>query len=178
MTSPVLLPHDWFPRSLPRNVQIGERSWCYSSYAFAHYRSERKCGVSIGHDSGVYDPSFFDVGPDGQVEIGNFCTIVSVTMSTNSRIEIGDYSFVAHDVVIADSFAAIPPDQREAHTGSRRGPTISIAENCWIGARAVILGGARLGENSVVGAGAVVNFEVPPNSIVAGNPARVVGKVG
>lgn len=54
---------------------------------------------------------------------------------------------------------------------------IEIQDNVWIGARAVILGGARIGEGSIVGAASVVDFEVPPYSIVAGNPARVVGSV-
>jgi acetyltransferase-like isoleucine patch superfamily enzyme len=55
-------------------------------------------------------------------------------------------------------------------------PSIEIGENAWIGARAILLGGARIGAGSVVGAAAVVDFVVPPDSIVAGNPARVVAR--
>jgi len=44
------LAHDWFPRALPDNVVIGERSWLYSSFAFLHYRSDQPCGVRIGSD--------------------------------------------------------------------------------------------------------------------------------
>jgi acetyltransferase-like isoleucine patch superfamily enzyme len=53
-----------------------------------------------------------------------------------------------------------------------------LADNVWIGARAVVLGGARIGEGSVVGAAAVVDFEVPPYSLAAGNPARILGPIG
>src|SRR5882672_6633285 len=102
------LPHDWFPQPLPANVVIGERSWCYSSFAFLHYQSRRACGVRVGHDSGIYNGTFFDLGPDGEVEIGNFVTLVGAIIATNSRVVIGDYAFLAHEVVLADSFAATP----------------------------------------------------------------------
>ncbi len=172
MSGAAMLEHDWFPRALPENVVIGERSWCYSSFSCLHYRSRRPCGVRIGHDSGIYNGTFFDLGPDGEVEIGNFCTLVGAIISTNSRVLIGDYSFIAHEVVLADSFAARPP---EASNGPTVHSTISLGENCWIGARAVLLAGAQVGDGAIVGAAAVVAFEIPSFAIVAGNPARIVG---
>ena len=56
------------------------------------------------------------------------------------------------------------------------GDEIVIGDNVWIGARASVLGGARIGEGAVIGALSVVDFEVPPFAIVGGNPARVVGE--
>ncbi|HUP79759.1 MAG TPA: DapH/DapD/GlmU-related protein, partial [Pirellula sp.] len=53
---------------------------------------------------------------------------------------------------------------------------IFIGENAWIGMRAIILGGAHIGEGAIVGAGAVVDCVVTPYSIVAGNPAVIVGQ--
>jgi acetyltransferase-like isoleucine patch superfamily enzyme len=172
MISGMMLEHDWFPRPLPANVTLGERSWCYSSFAFLHYRSRRPHGVRVGHDSGIYNGTFFELGPDGEVKIGNYCALVGTIISTNSRVVIGDYSFLAHEVVIADSEAARPPE-----TGHAPGATleISLGENTWVGARAVLLPGAKVGHDSIIGAAAVVDFEVPPCAIVAGNPARIVG---
>ena len=186
MSAPIRLPHDWFPQELPDNVVIGKRSWCYSSFACLHYRSRRPCGVRVGHDSGVYHGTFFDLGPDGEVEIGNYCTLVGAIISTNAKVVIRDYAFLAHEVVLADSFAAKPyganagifagEDRDGQPAGKGAGaPVIEIGENSWIGARAVLLAGARVGENAIVGAAAVVDFEVPADSIVAGNPARVIG---
>jgi acetyltransferase-like isoleucine patch superfamily enzyme len=179
--SAVHLPHDWFPRPLPPNVVLGERSWCYSSFAFLHYQSRRQCGVRIGCDSGIYNGTFFDLGPDGEVEIGNFTTLVGVIISTNSRVVIGDYTFLAHEVVLADSFAATPdsaPDNvRHQVEACGRSTVIELGKNCWIGARAVLLSGAVIGEGAIVGAGALVDFEVPPFTVVAGNPARVINRV-
>ncbi len=67
MTKAVKLSHDWFPGALPQNVNIGERSWLYSSFAFRHYNSECSCGVNVGHDTGLYNGTFFDLGPNGEV---------------------------------------------------------------------------------------------------------------
>ena len=53
---------------------------------------------------------------------------------------------------------------------------ILLGKNCWIGARAVLTSGAVIGEGAIVGAGALVDFEVPPFTVVAGNPARVIGR--
>ena len=172
MSGPTRLPHDWFPRELPSNVVIGERSWLYSAFAFLHYRSRRLCGVRVGHDTGLYNGTFFDLGPNGEVEIGNYCTLVGVIIASNRRVVIGDYAFIAHEVVIADDPAAQPAAGEAAGAAA---PGVLIGENPWIGAQAILLGGARIGEGAIVGAAAVVDGEVPPYAVAAGNPAQVVG---
>jgi acetyltransferase-like isoleucine patch superfamily enzyme len=174
MTTSRFLDHDWFPEPLPPNVEIGEGSWCYSSFAFFHSQSRRARAVTIGNHSGIYNPTFFELGEEGEVEIGDYCTLVAVIIATNSRVMIGDYAFLAHNVVLADSFAAMP---HAIDRAKDRDAAIIIESNAWIGARAILLGGAHIGEGSIVGAAAVVDFRVPPYSIVAGNTASVVGKV-
>ena len=165
------LADDWFDRELPGNVAVGDGSWLHSTYSCLHYRSER--GVRIGEHSGIYVGTYFDLGPDGEVEIGDHATVVGAIISTNSRVTIGDYAFVSHEVVIADGPFAAPPGERP------RGPRadVTIGTNAWIGVRAVVLGGATIGDDAIVGAGAVVDFPVPSGAIVAGTPARVVGRV-
>lgn len=167
------LSHDWFPEPLPENIKIGERSWLYSSFAFRHYQSRRPLGVQVGHDTGLYNGTFFDLGPQGEVRIGNFCTLVGAIISTNQRVEIGAYSFLAHEVVLADSFAALPGGS----PGIPGKKDIVIGQNVWIGARAIILAGAKIGEGAIIGAAAVVDFEVPAFSLVAGNPAGIKGDI-
>jgi acetyltransferase-like isoleucine patch superfamily enzyme len=124
--------------------------------------------VRIGEDSGVYIGTQFELGPHGEVEIGRFCTIVGAIFRTNGPVSIGDHTFVAHEVVMADAHAALPPD------GSPEPPaeTIEIGNTVWIGARAILLAGTRIGDGTVVGAGAVLSGEVPAGVTVAGNPAR------
>jgi acetyltransferase-like isoleucine patch superfamily enzyme len=174
MADRVTLPHDWFPRPLPANVEIGPRSWLDGSYAFLHCRSRRPCAVRIGHDTGVYVGTLFELGPGGEIEIGDFCTVVGAIIRTDRRVVIEDYALVSHEVVIADTFAPIPPAGGEPEPGE---PSLSVAirRNAWVGARAILLGGADVGEGAIVGAGAVVDFPVLPFAIVAGNPARMVG---
>jgi maltose O-acetyltransferase len=52
-----------------------------------------------------------------------------------------------------------------------------IEENVWIGGGAILLPGVTIGRNAVVGAGAVVSRNVPANTVVAGNPARVIREI-
>jgi len=170
------LDHDWFPEPLPPNVSLDEKSWCYSSYSCLHFKSRHPKGVTVGANSGIYHGSFFDLGPDGEVIIGDYCTLVGAIIASNEKIVIGNYCFIAHEVVLADSFAATPSPT--SSSPAPKSPGIVLGENCWIGARSVLLSGARIGEGSIVGAGAVVDFEVPPFSTAAGNPARIVSSEG
>jgi acetyltransferase-like isoleucine patch superfamily enzyme len=175
------LEHDWYPDELPANVSIGERSWLYSSFAFLHCHSQ--IGVRIGADTGVYNGSFFDLGPQGSVEIGKFCSIVGLIVCSNTRVVLGDYVFVAHDVVIADGCAATPLDPGRGAAPTLNGiesrsEEIVIGDDVWIGAQAIILAGAHIGAGSIIGAASVVDFPVPPLSLVAGNPARIIRRLG
>jgi acetyltransferase-like isoleucine patch superfamily enzyme len=173
MSDSRFLPHDWFSEPLPANVELGARSWLHSSYAFIHYRSRRQVGLRVGQDSGIYIGTFFDLGADGEIEIGDYCTLVSAIISTNGRVEIGDYTFIAHDVVIADHFAAIPPAAGEVRPRHDQGTNITIGSSVWIGARAILVGQLHIGDGAIIGAGAVVTGDVPPYAIVVGNPARI-----
>lgn len=163
-----VLEHDWFPRPLPAGAEVGARSWLYSSYAFHHCRGS----VRIGPDSGVYNGTHFELGPDGEVLIGRFCTIVGAIIAINARVTIGDRTFIAHDVVLAGDAFAVPPGLRGQSPQSGAG--ITIGENAWIGARAIVLGGSTIGDDAVVGAGAVVSGDVPAGATAVGNPARLV----
>ena len=172
------LTHDWFPRALPAGVEIGADSWLYSSFAFQHCHSRRPVPVRIGNRSGIYVGTFFDLGIDGEVEIGDYCSIVGAIIRSDRRVVIEDYAFIAHEVVLADRFADEPPSGAVAcGASSNAAPPVSIAirRNAWIGTRAVLLQGADIGEGAIVGAAAVVHFRVPPLAIVAGNPAAIVG---
>ena len=174
----MILPHDWFPGPLPSNVELGERCWLYSSFAFLHYQSRRPCGVRVGHDTGIYIGTHFAVGPDGEVEIGHHGTLNGPVISTNGRVIIGDYALISFNVTIADSFAAAPPTREPVSRRDNRDiapAPIIIGDNVWIGTRAVLLAGAKLGTGVIVGAATVVDGEVPPYAIIAGSPAKVVG---
>lgn len=170
-----VLEHDWFPRPLPGNVVVGERCWLHSAHAFIHCRSRRSVAVRIGDDTGVYHGSHFELGVCGSVEIGRFCTLVGAIVRTDSDVRIGDHTFLAHEVVVADGPWAVPPSVEQAgDDGCAPVAPVDIGAEVWVGARATILGGVSIGPGAIVGAGAVVTADVPAGSTVAGNPARVV----
>ena len=173
------LPHDWYRQPLPANVVLGDDSWLYSVFAFRHYRSQRPVGVYVGNKTGLYNGTFFDLGPSGELSVGDYCTLVGAVVCSNRRIVIGDYVFIAHEVVLADTACAVPswPSGEPTERWKSAPISIEIANNSWVGARAVLLAGARIGEGAIVGAAAVIDFEVPPHTIAAGNPGRLVGSV-
>jgi acetyltransferase-like isoleucine patch superfamily enzyme len=77
-------------------------------------------------------------------------------------------------VSIITSGHPIEPSQRRGFVVAK---PIVIERNVWIAAGATIIGGVTIGENSVVAAGSVVTKDVPPNTLVGGNPARVIRSI-
>jgi len=167
------LPWDWYPAPLPENVVLGARSWVYSAWGFRHHHSEQPDAVVVGDDSGVYVGTDFLTGPLARIRIGRLCTINGASFVTDGTISIGDYTFVSYEVTFADDPVAVPPDVASTGTGL----TTEIGDSVWIGARVTILGGSHVGEGSVIGAGSVVDGEIPPFVIAAGIPARPLASV-
>jgi acetyltransferase-like isoleucine patch superfamily enzyme len=91
-------------------------------------------------------------------------------MSAKSII-IGDACMIAHGAYISDADWHGIYDRAEPVGNTK--PVI-FEDNVWIGDSAIICKGVRIGKNSIIGAGAVVTKDVPPNSIFAGNPAKLV----
>ncbi|TDY17033.1 acetyltransferase-like isoleucine patch superfamily enzyme [Paraburkholderia sp. BL6665CI2N2] len=133
----------------------------------------------------------------GRVTIGAYSRLIVGTdlARPGSYIYIGDgcgigeYSSVGgsggvsigRNTIIGQYFSAHPENHNFAdlsrpirEQGTTRMP-IDIEENCWLGARVTVLGGVTIGKGSVIAAGSVVTRDVPPYSIVAGVPGRVVG---
>jgi acetyltransferase-like isoleucine patch superfamily enzyme len=174
---PDLIPNPGTAEALPDNVVVGEGSHILTLDSFAHYRSRQRPGVSVGSNTGVYYV-YFDLGINGSVIVGNYCTLQGFVICVNSHVEIGDYALIGFGVTLADDPFAVPPVAAVAQPGFNPAiPELSIrvGSNTWVGTQATLLRGARIGDGAIIGARAVVDFEVPPNAIVAGNPARIVG---
>jgi acetyltransferase-like isoleucine patch superfamily enzyme len=166
-----VLEHDWFPVAVPDNVQLGDGSWLYSSYAFLHYRSRRPAGFRTGRNCGVYIGTMLDLGPEAEVTVGDFSILNGCVIVTNGSVEIGSCALVAHEVTIAGRPFAAPPGEH-----AQPDPPIVIGDDAWIGVRATVLGGAVIGRGAIIGAATLVDSAVPDYAIVAGNPARIVGQ--
>ncbi len=105
-----------------------------------------------------------------KVSINQCCTIYDM-----GGVEIADEVMIGPNVNIITTSHPMEPSKRRAYI---EGKPIVIERNVWIATGATILGGVTIGENSVVGAGTVVTKDVPPNSFMAGNPARVIRSFG
>jgi acetyltransferase-like isoleucine patch superfamily enzyme len=173
------IAHDWWPVDLPDNVVLETGAYVDSAYSFHHYRSTRPCGLRMGAHSSMYQEVSFELGPAGEVDVGEYTMLYGGKFSANSRIEIGSYTLISYETYLADDFAPVPPTDRAYPTRAEGDDpdkaTISIGDVCWIGLRATILAPASLGTGVIVAAGALVDFEVPDYAVVAGNPGRIVG---
>ena len=116
-------------------------------------------------------PPFYTTGGENirlgrNVFINQNCTLYDL-----GGIDIGDDVMIGPNVSLTTSSHPLEPSQRRAFVLAK---PIVIERNVWIAAGATIIGGVTIGENSVVAAGSVVTHDVPPNSLVGGNPARLI----
>jgi acetyltransferase-like isoleucine patch superfamily enzyme len=112
------------------------------------------------------------IGKDTGISGGSICAAV--------QVKIGNECLIGANVVITDTdFHPIDPTGRRYNTNPQEiaAELVEIENNVFIGTGAIILKGVRIGKNSVIGAGSVVAKSVPPDSIVAGNPARLLRKI-
>lgn len=99
----------------------------------------------------------------------------SCTILDGNQVRIGSHAMVGPNVqfyTAAHELLAEPRNQ-----GWEVAKPIEIKDNVWIGGSAILLPGVTVGLNAVVGAGAVVTRDVPANTVVAGNPARVIREI-
>lgn len=129
-----------------------------------------KCGKSAILNIGFY----CDYG--GNIEVGeNFYTNYGVCILDVCKVKIGNNCLIGPQVGI---YTACHPLDRETRTSMLEyGKPITIGDDCWIGGHAVINPGVTLGDNVIVGSGAVVTKSFPSNVVIAGNPAKIIKRL-
>lgn len=105
----------------------------------------------------------------------NFYTNYDCVLLDVCEIRIGENCMLAPGVHIYT--AAHPLNPFERASGAEFGKPVTIGDNVWIGGRAIINPGVRIGNNVVVASGAIVTKDVPDNVVVGGNPARIIKSI-
>ncbi|TAJ12130.1 acyltransferase [Marinilabiliaceae bacterium JC017] len=123
----------------------------------------------------------------GKIIFGDYSQIGDNSMvAAVKSVTIGDYTAIGDDVLITDnnSHSINPEDRLLMRTKAEDHPyrlwrysdskPVVIGRNVWVGSKVRINKGVTIGDNSIIAASAVLTKDVPPNSIAAGNPARIV----
>lgn len=118
-----------------------------------YYGREIGVGLRVGHHSNIGPYCF--IGCSGRITIGS-----NVMISPRVSIYAENHNFTRLDMPMKEQ-------------GVTRGET-TIEDDCWLASNSVILSGVRVGRGSVVAAGSVVTTDIPPYSIVAGVPAKII----
>lgn len=152
--------------------------------------------ISLGDDARIEAFAVLSAAPGGRLDIGSQCEVSSFARidADTGSIAIGDHSSVnsfclingfggvrigngvriaSHCVILSSTHNFDDPAMPIHAQGVSGKPTV-IGDDVWIGAHCVIVGGVEIGAHSVVGAGSIVLADIPPNSVAAGAPARVL----
>lgn len=138
----------------------------------------RAAGIRIGSGAQVLGPltllgwgdiaRHLEVGDEAALETP-FTISLCATVSIGHRVHTGPETMIltgSHDF-----------KDGQQRSGTYEFKPVKIGDGCWLGARVLILPGVTIGEGCVVAAGSVVTHSMPPHSLIAGNPARVVRKL-
>lgn len=125
----------------------------------------------MGREVTILSPFFCDYG--SHISIGD-CTYINfnLTVLDEAPVTIGSHVFIGPGCSLLT--AVHPLDAQERNKGTEKALPITIGDSVWLGGNVTVLPGVTIGEGAVVGAGSVVTRDVPPRTVVAGNPAHII----
>lgn len=130
-----------------------------------------------GYHAGMYAPVKLMADRAGaEIRIGNNTRIHGSCLHAFKSISVGEGCLIAANCQILDGSGhdlSFPDVENRIHTKGDASP-VRIGDNVWIGLNCIVLPGSVIGSGSVIAAGSVVRGEIPPMSLVAGVPAKVV----
>lgn len=129
----------------------------FRPFAYAHSPSK----ISIGRNVIIHSETVLSGDPQ---ENGTITIEDDVAMGTGVHIYVANHRYDRIDIPVK-------------YQGYYPAKPVCICQGAWIGANVIILPGVTIGQNSVVGAGAVVTKDVEPHTIVGGNPAKLIKNI-
>jgi len=186
-----LLFYSWrYPRDITyAYLKLGYWHPSWKFYGLPLIQKHRSAIIAIGRElTACSNPRYNSLGvfqkvtikalnPKAELIIGNNLGISGASISCNHRISIGNDVLIGSGAIITDSDAH-PVNPLERHNPTQiLKASVVIEDKVFIGARAIILKGVTIGYGALIGAGSVVTKDIPPMSIAAGNPAKIVGDV-
>lgn len=143
-------------------INIGQKA----IRAFCGKLMLKSCGKKVNIEKGALFSA--------RTSLGDYSGI-GINARINGTCTIGDYVMMGTDVVvITRNHSFERTDIPMMHQGFEEEKPVVIGNDVWIGDRAIILSGVNVGDGAIIAAGAVVTHDVPPYTIVAGIPARVI----
>lgn len=134
-----------------------------------------KCGYNSGNIAGGV---FLRTSKEGKIITGDEVYLNGTSIISEESVTLGSRIMIGANTVIMDTNSHnVPYKNRLRRWDKIRRKAVVIEDDVWIGANCFIMKGVRIGKGSVIGAGSVVNIEVKPNCIYAGNPAVFVKEI-
>lgn len=135
---------------------------------------------SLSNMFGLYQRTIFYAKSGGVISIGSACGISGASFCAMCSILVGDRVQIGANTKIIDNdmHSLSASDRALDIRDTIKKKPVTIEDDCFIGANSIILKGTRLGKKCIVGAGSVVHGDFPDNSIIAGNPAKIIGLGG
>lgn len=125
----------------------------------------------IGPDAVIRPPLQMDYGYRTSIGARTFINVNAVILDVG-EVRIGEDCQIGPNVQLLTPTHPLDPDQRRSRWEGAE--PITLEDNVWLGGGVIVLPGVTIGRDAVVGAGAVVTKDVPPRTVVVGNPARVI----
>jgi acetyltransferase-like isoleucine patch superfamily enzyme len=148
-------------------------------------------GIVLGRKCRLYSGDLLDLSPvthrvilannapGARIVLGDDVRLSGTYMMCRREIRVGSHVNIGPNAYIVDNDGhPLDPDRRRADDPDVASAAVIIGDDVFIGANATILKGVEIGDGAVIGAGAVLVSSVPARCIAAGNPAKVIGKVG
>lgn len=169
--------------------RIGKGTWFYRTSQITTDKPINS--INIGKNCRIRG-ELFNISGTGNLVIGDWCYLGerSTLWSSGADLIIGNRVLIAKDVFIVNNNTH-PVDVKERHKHFMEivtkghpknielcAETVKIEDDVWIGCHTVVLKGVTIGKGSIVAAGSVVTRDVPPFTMVGGNPAVVLKKIG